>query len=52
MELAHADRMRRTISAFMTTTTAVCTFVAIGILLVILSYIAGKELGHSVFNFL
>ena len=52
MELAHADRMRRTISAFMTTTTAVCTFVAIGILLVILSYIAWKGVGSLNFQFL
>lgn len=52
MELAHADRMRRAISAFMTTTTAVCTFVAIGILLVILSYIAWKGVGSLNFQFL
>lgn len=52
MKMAHADRMRRTVSALMTTTTAVCTFVAVGILLVILSYIAWKGLGSINFRFL
>jgi phosphate transport system permease protein len=36
----------------MTTTTAVCTFVAVGILLVILSYIAWKGIGSLSFRFL
>ena len=52
MKMAHTDRVRRTVSAFMTTTTAVCTFAAVGILLVILSYIAWKGLGSINFRFL
>lgn len=52
MELKQADRVRRTVSAFMTTATAVCTFVAVGILLVILSYIALKGIGSLNFQFL
>ena len=52
MELKQADRVRRTVSGFMTTATAVCTFVAVGLLLVILSYIAWKGIGSLSFRFL
>ena len=52
MELKQADRVRRTVSGFMTTATAVCTFVAVGLLLVILSYIAFKGIGALNFQFL
>ena len=52
MELKQADRIRRTVSGFMTTATAVCTFVAVGLLLVILTYIAWKGIGSLSFRFL
>src|SRR4030095_12952430 len=52
MELKQADRVRRTVSGFMTTSTAACTFVAVGILLVILTYIAWKGIGSLSFRFL
>jgi phosphate transport system permease protein len=44
--------MRKSISALMTTTTGVCTFVAVGILLVILSHIAWQGVGSLNFQFL
>ena len=46
------DRMRRVTSAIMTTLTALCTLVAIGILLIILSYIAYRGIGSLSFRFL
>jgi len=52
MELKQADRVRRTVSAIMTTMTGVCTFLAVGILLVILSYIAWKGIASLSFQFL
>ena len=52
MELKQADRVRRTVSGFMTTATAVCTLVAVGLLLVILTYIAVKGIGSLNFQFL
>jgi len=52
MELKQADRVRRTVSGFMTTATAVCTFVAVGLLLVILTYIAWKGIGSLSFRFM
>ena len=52
MELKQADRVRRAVSGFMTTATAVCTFVAVGLLLVILTYIAWKGIGSLSFRFL
>ena len=52
MELKQADRVRRTVSGFMTTATAVCTVVAVGLLLVILTYIAWKGIGSLSFRFL
>src|SRR5262245_29908390 len=52
MELAQADRMRRTVSAFMTSLTAAFTFLAVGILLVILGYIAIRGVGSLNIQFL
>src|SRR4029450_590171 len=52
MAVSRADRMRKSISALMTTTTCVCTFVAVGILLVILSHIAWQGVGSLSFRFL
>ena len=52
MAVARADRMRKSVSALMTTTTGVCTFVAVGILLVILSHIAWQGVGSLNFRFL
>jgi len=46
------DRMRRVTSATMTTLTGLCTLVAIGILLIILSYIAYRGIGSLSFRFL
>ena len=46
------DRMRRALSAIMTTLTALCTLLAIGILLIILSYIAYRGVGSLSFRFL
>ena len=46
------DRMRRVTSAIMTTLTGLCTLLAIGILLVILSYIAYRGIGSLSFRFL
>src|SRR6266478_5170162 len=50
--LSRSDRSRRSISGLMTTLTALCTVVAIGILLVILSYIAMRGIGALNFRFL
>ena len=47
-----ADRARRTTSAVMTSVTALCTFVAMGILIVILSYIAWQGIGSVTLRFL
>jgi phosphate transport system permease protein len=47
-----ADQIRRTTSAVMTSLTAMCTFVAIGILVIILSYIAWQGIGSVSFRFL
>jgi hypothetical protein len=52
MAVARVDQMRKSISAVMTTGTAVCTFAAVGILLVILSHIALKGVGSLNFRFL
>ena len=46
------DRMRRVTSAIMTSLTGLCTLVAIGILLIILSYIAYRGIGSLSFRFL
>ncbi|HEY6804515.1 MAG TPA: phosphate ABC transporter permease PstA [Pyrinomonadaceae bacterium] len=50
--LGQADQRRRFISAVMTSLTASCTFLAVGILLVILSYIAVRGIGSLSFRFL
>jgi phosphate transport system permease protein len=47
-----ADRLRRLNSAVMTTLTAVCTLVAVGILAVILGYIAWRGIGAVNLRFL
>ena len=46
------DQMRRVTSAIMTTLTGLCTLIAIGILLIILSYIAYRGIGSLSFRFL
>jgi len=51
-QLGHADRIRRINSTVMTSLTALCTFLAVGILLVILSYIALQGIGSLSFRFL
>src|SRR5437764_10756326 len=50
--LSPTDRTRRAASQLMTTLTALCTFVAVGILLVILSYIAMRGIGALNLSFL
>lgn len=49
---ARSDRMRKSVSAVMTTATGVCTLVAVGILVVILSYIVWQGIGSLNFRFL
>jgi phosphate transport system permease protein len=51
-QLGHADRLRRINSAVMTSLTALCTLLAVGVLLLILSYIALQGLGSLSFQFL
>ena len=48
----HADRLRRVNSTVMTGVTAVCTLLAVGALLLILSYIAWEGIGSLSFHFL
>ena len=48
----HADRLRRVKSAVMTGLTALCTLLAVGALLLILSYIAWEGIGSLSFRFL
>lgn len=48
----HVDRRRRVTSAIMTSLTGLCTLLAVGILLVILSYIAWQGIGSLSFQFL
>src|SRR6059036_2480999 len=50
--LGQADRKRRVTSAVMTSLTGLCTLLAVGILLVILSYIALQGIGSLSFTFL
>ena len=50
--LSRTDRTRRAISGLMTTLTALCTIVAVGILLIILSYIAMRGIGALNLRFL
>src|SRR6185369_15277776 len=47
-----ADRIRRVNSAVMTGLTALCTLLAVGALLIILSYIAWQGIGSLSFRFL
>src|ERR1043166_2853200 len=48
----HSDRLRRVNSAVMTGLTALCTLLAVGALLIILSYIAWEGIGSINFHFL
>jgi len=48
----HSDRLRRVNSAVMTGLTALCTLLAVGTLLIILSYIVWKGIGSLNFRFL
>lgn len=50
--LTRADRTRRIASGLMTTLTALCTVVAVGILLIILGYIAMRGIGALNLRFL
>lgn len=50
--LSNIDRSRRGISAVMTSFTAVCTLLAIGVLVIILSYIAMRGISALSFRFL
>src|SRR5437762_3514384 len=50
--MRRVDRLRRTKSATMTTLTALCTVTAIGILLIILGYIALQGIGSVNLRFL
>ena len=52
VHLGKADRRRRLTSAIMTSLTALCTLLAVGLLLVILSYIAWQGIGSLSFTFL
>jgi phosphate transport system permease protein len=52
MMFAQADRVRRVTSALMTSLTALCTIVAVGILVIILSYIAWRGIGALNLRFL
>ncbi|HEY5402644.1 MAG TPA: phosphate ABC transporter permease PstA [Pyrinomonadaceae bacterium] len=52
VHLGKADRRRRLTSAVMTSLTAGCTLLAVGLLLVILSYIAWQGIGSLSFTFL
>src|SRR5215204_1976350 len=49
---SNADRMRRFNSTVMTGLTALCTLLAVGALLIILSYIAWQGIGSLSFQFL
>jgi phosphate transport system permease protein len=50
--IRQADRIRRATSALMTSLTAICTLMAVGILLLILGYIALQGIGSLSFSFL
>jgi phosphate transport system permease protein len=49
---AGTDRLRRVTNGLMTTLTALCTFVAVGVLAIILSYIAMRGIGALNLRFL
>ena len=50
--LSRADRTRRAVNAVMTSLTALCTFVAVGVLAVILAYIAMRGISSLSWHFL
>src|SRR5689334_15542377 len=50
--LSTADRIRRAVSVAMTSLTSLCTFVAVGILAIILAYIAMRGISALNFRFL
>jgi len=50
--MKRTDKIRRSTSAMMTTLTAICTIAAVGILLIILAYIAMQGISSLSFNFL
>ena len=50
--LSRADRTRRAVNAVMTSLTALCTFVAVGVLAVILAYIAMRGVSSLSWRFL
>lgn len=50
--LSRTDRTRRAVSGLMTTLTALCTLVAVGILVIILGYIAMRGIGALNLRFL
>jgi phosphate transport system permease protein len=50
--LSRTDRLRRAVSGLMTTMTALCTLVAVGILAIILGYIALRGIGALNLRFL
>src|ERR1044072_10059555 len=50
--MTNSDRLRRTTSAAMTALTALCTVLAVGALLIILSYIAWQGIGSLNVQFL
>lgn len=52
MTFSRADRLRRATSGLMTSLTALCTFVAVGVLAIILAYIAMRGLGSLNLHFL
>src|SRR2546430_6376494 len=51
-KLTSSDRSRRSVIAVMTSLTALCTFVAVGVLFVVLSYIAMRGIGALNLRFL
>src|SRR5215208_3995754 len=50
--MVNTDRIRRANSAFMTTLTGLCTLLAVGALLIILTYIAWQGIGSLNWQFL
>src|SRR5580765_1502712 len=50
--MRRSDRIRRSTSAMMTTLTAICTIAAVGVLLIILAYIAMQGISSLSFSFL
>jgi phosphate transport system permease protein len=52
MKLSRSDRTRRAVSGVMTSLTAVCTFVAVGVLAIILAYIALRGISALSWSFL